>query len=114
MQTQKEYKLKSKQIDSIFTSLNFNKSSKIQCDNDWDKQHKTTPLFKGMSLYSLIYNSSKDTILIKNEDHLIVANSLPIDCTTVLTSNGTNLKVFIDEKCMTTYKTQINSCLFYE
>ena len=63
----------------------------------------------------MLYNGSNDTIVVKNENSLdIVSMIAPKRQSTVQIPRGTYLQVFINEKCVAKYKTQINSYLFYE
>jgi|TARA_B110000211_G_C13996963_1_gene516646 hypothetical protein len=112
--SQKKDKLKPKQIDSILTNLNLKKLLKINCDTVYKLDNQSYKLFKDYDLSNFVLNGSKDTIQIKNEDNQIVANLVPKAYSSVKASNGTNLKVFIKEKCVASYSTQINSYLFYE
>lgn len=114
MEAQTNQKLKSNEVDSIFTSLNLKKMTKNKCDTVYNEHKKTRKLLKGINLYSLIYNASKDTILVKKEDGVNVARLVPKGYTSVKMKNGTSLHVLIGGKCVAKYRTKINSCLFYE
>jgi hypothetical protein len=114
IEAQNKEELKPIEIDSILTSVNFKKLTRIKCDTVYKEYKKTNNLFKGNNLYNLFYNGSKDTILIKKEDGKIIANLVPKGFTGVKIPDATNLEVFIEEKCVAKYKTQINSYIFYE
>ena len=94
--------------------MNFKKLTNNKCDTVSKETKKIRTLFKGINLYSLIYNGSKDTILVKKEGGENLARLAPKRYAPVKMKNGTHLDVLIEGKCVAKYETKLNSYLFYE
>lgn len=114
MAVQTKQKLKANQVDSIFTSLNFKKLQKTKCDTTYEKAHTNRELFNGINLYSVVYNASKDTIVVKNDNGKVLESLASKAYSAIQVPNGSTIQVFIGEKCVAKYKTEINSYFFYK
>lgn len=108
-------KLNSKQIDSILHSTNLLKLDRSSIDSLDVKSKNLLSLFDNKPIYTVVYNSSKDTITIQDQNNSSYSFLLPPEYFDIKAFPcKTTLKVFINDSCITKYQTKLNSYLFYE
>ncbi|MEL7003218.1 MAG: hypothetical protein AAFN93_10860, partial [Bacteroidota bacterium] len=72
LQARDNKKMGPQQMDSLFTSLNFEKIPLLNCDTPIEKESVSVELFKNLDLYNFTYNGSEETIVIKDMEDKVL------------------------------------------
>lgn len=108
-----EEPLNREQINSVLSKNGLKRLSKI--DYKAVTEDVTYQMFAGVNMSHFLYNASEDTITLKNENTQILLGKIPPKFSYITKETfGTTLGLYMEDRCIAKYKTEINSYFLHE